>query len=97
MTSPNLTKENYIKFIKSANQSITTELVENIYLQTKELIANYLQKGSEVDLFGCVKLKIKLCKARKGRNPKTGAVIDVPAKNKVVAKVSKTFSDSFNG
>jgi len=65
MTSPNLTKENYIKFIKSANEGITTELVENIYLQTKELIANYLQKGNEVDLFGCVKLKVKCCKARK--------------------------------
>lgn len=97
MTSPNLTKENYTRFIKSANEGVSTELAENIYLQTKEYFTNGLKDGKEANMFGLVKLKVKLCKARKGRNPKTGAVIDVPAKNKVVAKVSKAFSDSFNG
>jgi DNA-binding protein HU-beta len=42
---------------------------------------------------GFIKLEAKLRAARKGRNPKTGAELDIPAKTVVRVKVLKALAD----
>lgn len=54
-----------------------------------ELIGN-----GEVPLSGLGKLKAHHSNARKGRNPKTGAAIDIPAKTTVKFSVGKELKDA---
>lgn len=70
------------------------DLVKDIAMQTrvsqaavrkmlrafKTSVAKALEEGSDVPLSGLGKFKISKRKARKGRNPQTGAVIDIPEK-----------------
>jgi DNA-binding protein HU-beta len=58
-----------------------------------------LIKGSQnhkyrIDKFGTFEIKRK--EARKAKNPKTQKIVDVPAKNSISFKPSKTLKDSIN-
>lgn len=52
-----------------------------------------LKEGKAVTLPGFIKLEAKERAARKGRNPKTGAELDIPAKTTVRVKVLKALAD----
>jgi DNA-binding protein HU-beta len=45
-----------------------------------EAIMEAMSRGLNVQLIGFGKFEVRLRKARKGRNPKTGESIDIPAK-----------------
>lgn len=49
----------------------------------RDHIQDNLAAGNEVMLSGVGTFKVKLRKARKGRNPKTGELVDVPEHKKV--------------
>ena len=53
-----------------------------------------LKKGGEVTLPGLGKLSVKTSAARKGRNPATGAEIDIPAKKKPAFSAAKMLKDA---
>lgn len=55
--------------------------------------AELLGEG-EVPLPGLGKLKAHRCNARKGRNPKTGEAINIPAKTTVKFSVGKELKDA---
>lgn len=70
-------------------------------LQAKKALASLLQgikdslrKGERVTLSGFGSLEIKKRKARKGRNPKTGEIIQISQKNKIKFNPSRIFEDS---
>ena len=67
---------------------------EAAYAQLCDVMAAELVSGGEVPLPGVGKLTVKETAARKGRNPKTGAVIDIPVGKKVVLRASKELKDS---
>ena len=48
------------------------------------------------DIHGLLRLKVQPKPARTGRNPKTGATLEIPAKNVVKATISKALSDAAN-
>lgn len=52
-----------------------------------EVISNGLKEGNECKLIGYFSLKAKDRKAKVGRNPQTGAKLNIPARKVVVAKV----------
>ncbi len=60
-----------------------------------DIMAAELLGGGEAPLPGIGKLAVKDTAARKGRNPKTGEAIDIPAGRKVVVSLSKEFKESF--
>lgn len=60
---------------------------------TLDSITGCLAKGDKVTLIGFGTFGISARSARKGRNPRTGAEIDIPAKNIVKFKAGKDFSD----
>ena len=53
-----------------------------------------LKRSGEFVLPGMVKLVVQNRKARKGRNPATGATIDIPAKTVVKARIAKQLKDA---
>ena len=62
-----------------------------------ESIEEQLKKGHDVCLTGIGSFKIKKRSARKGINPATKKKINIPAKNVIVFKPSKAFSERLNG
>jgi len=57
-------------------------------------IVDALVKGAEVTLHGFGKFSVKTQAARTGRNPQTGAPVNIPAKKKVVFKAQKALKDA---
>ena len=72
-------KQDLIDIIATKTQ--TTEKTANAFLKAyTEAVMEAMSRGDSVQLIGFGKFKVRLRKARKGRNPKTGEAIDIPAK-----------------
>jgi len=64
--------------------------------KTFELIRNLIGKGDDVAIQDFGTFVHKMSAARKGRNPQTGASLDIPASATCKFKVSKVFKTSLN-
>ena len=62
--------------------------------ELRQLSESELKRSGEFVLPGMVKLVVQSRLARKGRNPATGATIDIPAKTVVKARIAKQLKDS---
>lgn len=60
-------------------------------------IANAAAKGEEISLNGFGKFKVKNSPAREGRNPSTGAVMQIAASKKLAFAPAKSVKDKLNG
>lgn len=60
-------------------------------------IAEAAAKGEEVSLGGFGKFKVKDAPAREGRNPSTGATIQIAASKKLGFTPAKAVKDRLNG
>lgn len=60
-------------------------------------IANAAGKGEEVSLNGFGKFKVKDSPAREGRNPATGAAMQIAASKKLTFAAAKAVKDKLNG
>jgi len=60
-------------------------------------IAAAAARGEEVNLPGFGKFKVQDRPARQGRNPATGAVIQIPATKNVVFQPAKSLKDAVAG
>lgn len=60
-------------------------------------IADAAAKGDEISLNGFGKFKIKDSPAREGRNPSTGATIQIAASKKLAFSPAKAVKDKLNG
>lgn len=70
---------------------------KEVYETFMNVIAESLQDDEEVVLHGIGKLVTENREARKGRNPKTGEAIKIPAKRVAKFKASQTLKTSLNG
>jgi integration host factor subunit beta len=68
-------------------------IVETIF----ESIVKSLRTGDKIEIRGFGSFRTRQRKARIGRNPKTGARVDVPAKKIPFFKPSKELKDLVNG
>jgi DNA-binding protein HU-beta len=69
------------------------KLVDDVFTA----IADAAGKGDEVSLSGFGKFKVKESAAREGRNPSTGATIQIAASNKLTFTPAKAVKDRLNG
>ncbi|MDX3908606.1 MAG: HU family DNA-binding protein [Sphingobium sp.] len=69
------------------------KLVDGIF----SAIADAAAKGEEVSLNGFGKFKVKDTPAREGRNPATGATIQIAASKKLSFAPAKAVKDKLNG
>lgn len=60
-------------------------------------IATAASQGNEVSLSGFGKFKVKDSPAREGRNPATGAVMQIAASKKLTFSPAKAIKDKLNG
>ncbi len=60
-------------------------------------IAEAASKGEEVSVNGFGKFKVKESAAREGRNPSTGATIQIAASKKLGFSAAKAIKDKLNG
>ncbi len=60
-------------------------------------IADAAANGDEVSLSGFGKFKVKDSPARQGRNPSTGATIEIAASKKLTFTPAKAVKDRLNG
>ncbi|MFA7269862.1 MAG: HU family DNA-binding protein [Sterolibacterium sp.] len=70
--------------------------VEAVLKTAADVITAALQEGGEAVLPGLGKLTVKDKPARKGRNPKTGEEIDIPARRAPHFGAAKALKDAVN-
>ena len=61
-----------------------------------DLIAEALKKGEKVAIMGFGSFETKTRAARTGKNPATGATIQIPASKAIVFKAGKALKDMIN-
>ena len=68
------------------------KIINVIFLE----ITDALSRGENVEIRGWGTLKVKIRKARTGRNPKSSETIQIPSKKAVKWKMSKTLFNRLN-
>ena len=90
-----MTRAELVKTFQEATQLPVNQAQE--YLERfGDIAAAELLGGGEIPLPGVGKLVIKKRVARKGRNPRTGEAVDIPAKRVLAVTLTKDFRESFN-
>lgn len=74
-------------------KSTARSIVDSIFNQIRDAAA----KGDEVSINGFGKFKVKDTPARSGRNPSTGAIIQIRASKKVAFTPAKALKDAVAG
>jgi DNA-binding protein HU-beta len=76
---------------------VSKVVIEAVLDSLGEVAQAELKKAGEITLPGLGKLKLKNRAARVGRNPATGATIQIPAKRVVKFQVAKAAKDAILG
>ncbi|RMO08828.1 HU family DNA-binding protein [Pseudomonas cichorii] len=90
-----LTKDQLIADIAEAIDAPKTT-ARNALEQLGQIVADQLENGVEITLPGIGKLKVAERPARTGRNPSTGAAIEIAAKKVIKFVPAKVLNDSIN-
>jgi integration host factor subunit beta len=93
---PTLTKADLIEEVLRITELPRKEsetIVETIF----DSIIESLQKGQKIEIRGFGSFRTRERRGRVGRNPKTGAKVEVPAKKIPFFKPSKELKDFVNG
>jgi DNA-binding protein HU-beta len=75
------------------SKAAARKLVDGVF----EAISEAAVKGEEISLSGFGKFKVKATPAREGRNPSTGATIQIAAARKLAFTPAKAIKDRLNG
>jgi integration host factor subunit beta len=78
------------------NRHLTHEDATKVVDAIFETIVNALSAGQRVELRGFGAFTAKSYEPRAGRNPRTGELVDVPAKRRVYFKRGKRLFDRMN-
>ncbi len=76
---------------KAGISKVAAEKAVNAFLSS---VQEVLKKDGKLTLTGFGTFSVESRKARKGRNPRTGAQINIPASKVVKFRVGKTLKDS---
>ena len=73
-------------------KSQAQEIIESVF----DLIGSALSQGEKIDLRGFGTFSVRDSKARTGRNPQTGAALQIPARRVPGFKAGKELRDRVN-
>jgi nucleoid DNA-binding protein len=82
--------ENIRGFCALQKRSDAKEISESI----ASFLKDALKKGYRIPFLGLGKLYVRQSKARQGRNPATGAVVNIPARKRVRFAVAKALKEA---
>ena len=91
-----MTKQQLIEQVVSATNLSRTD-VESVYEAILEKTSGALVAGEKVEMRGLGIFESKETKARTGRNPATGATIEIPASRKATFRPGKELKDRLAG
>jgi DNA-binding protein HU-beta len=93
-TPPSYTQTEFVENIRAFSglnrRSEAKEMVEDIAAFLKDA----LKRGYKVPLMGLGKIYVRQSKARQGRNPATGATINIPARKRVRFTAAKALKEA---
>ena len=84
-----MTKSQLLDEIAQRYPSFSRKEAEVMVNEVFEAMSEALGKGERIELRGFGSFQITYRSAREGRNPRTGAVVSIPAKRVTVFKVGK--------
>lgn len=90
-----MNKADFTKYIANKNSLIQKDADEIVNIFTKS-VTDALGEGNEIQLVGFGSFNVSKVEARKGRNPRTGEVIDLKAYNQPRFKVGQKLKDAVN-
>jgi DNA-binding protein HU-beta len=79
------------------SKAAAARLVDAIFDASNGVIAEAVQAGKQVSLPGFGRFRSRQRQARKGRNPRTGKEIDIPARTVVAFVPGKGLKDKLSG
>ena len=97
MKPKNGTQYSQAEFYEAVQQACALDskrVAKDVYGAFAGMIQSALKKGYRVPLPGLGKIQVRQTKARIGRNPATGEVIQIPAKKRVRLTASKALKES---
>ena len=97
MKPKNGTQYSQAEFYEAVQQACgmdSKRVAKDVYGAFAGMIQSALKKGFRVPLPGLGKIQVRQTKARMGRNPATGEVIQIPAKKRVRLTPSKALKDA---
>jgi integration host factor beta subunit len=80
----------------SGRQGLNKTQVQQIIEDVFEEIATGLAKGDKIDIRGFGMFSVRESAARTGRNPQTGAAIEIPARKVPAFRPGKELKDRVN-
>ena len=81
----------------ATSQSLTKVAAKSIVDDVLKAIADAAVAGDEVNFPGFGKFKVQARAAREGRNPQTGATVQIAASKKLAFQPAKALKDKLNG
>ena len=90
-----MNKSDFIKHTAEHNSISKTE-AEKVVNMFVDSTIQAIGKGENISLVGFGNFSIKDVAARAGRNPQTGAAIEIPAYKAVTFKAGQTLKDACN-
>lgn len=91
-----MTKSDLIEEISGKVKNFSPRDVELIVNSIFDSMSESLVNGERIEIRGFGSFKIKQRNARKGRNPKTGEIVNVPAKKVPFFKMGKELKEMMN-
>ncbi|WP_283241586.1 MULTISPECIES: HU family DNA-binding protein [Lactobacillus] len=88
----NISKTEFIKMVATETDSSQKD-VAKILDSAFNIIEDEVAKGNKIRFIGFGSFESRERSARKGRNPQTGAEIEIPATNIPAFKAGKEFKD----
>jgi DNA-binding protein HU-beta len=89
-----MTKADLVKALKEKAGLSTLAQAETAYNELFRILASTLKKGDALTIQGFGSFKVVNRKARKGRNPRTGQEISIPASKSVKFTPGKALKES---
>lgn len=89
-----MTKTELVRHLKDEAGLTSLSQAENVYDALFSLLGNVLKNGGSITVAGFGTFKTVKRAARKGRNPRTGAEIQIPASRSVKFTPSKMLKEN---
>jgi integration host factor beta subunit len=92
-----MTKREIIEELLARRQELSHRQAETVVNAVFDAMAGVLEKGERIEIRGFGSFAVKQRRARQGRNPKTGAVVEVDAKRIPFFRAGKDLRLEVNG
>ncbi len=92
-----MTKSGLIESVAEKTPHISKKDTEVVVNTIFDAMTDALRRGERIEIRGFGSFQVKVREARDGRNPKTGEMVNIPAKRTPFFKVGKELKEMVDG